>query len=352
MAIHWDPSRLLKIIIDKKFNMKPELNSTADQLTYPEQMQVSQFYDDVMNGLSAPNKYLQSKYFYDVHGDKLFQRIMDLKEYYPTAAEMDIFSNKTDLLISAIMINNREIFDIIELGAGDAIKSQHLLKSLIKNKISFTYIPIDISQNITDFLSINLPAAIQDIKVEAINADYLSGLQIAVSRSTNKKIILFLGGNIGNMEPQAAVQFCKEIRSSMVPGDKLILGIDLKKNPKRILSAYNDRTGVTKEFNLNLLTRINTELGADFNTSLFDHYASYDPVSGACKSFLVSLNKQVVTIRNEVINFEKNEVIFMEVSQKYSPDEISHMAQLSGFKLTAAIYDGHHDFTDVVWTVE
>jgi L-histidine N-alpha-methyltransferase len=332
--------------------MKIELNNTADQLTYPNEIQVSQFYDDVINGLSAPNKYLQSKYFYDVNGDKLFQRIMELKDYYPTAAEMDIFSDKTDLLISAITANNEEEFDIIELGAGDAIKSQHLLKSLIKDKISFTYIPIDISKNITDFLSISLPVAIPDIKIEAINADYLSGLEIALSRSTNKKIILFLGGNIGNMEPHAAVQFCKEIQSSMAPGDKLILGIDLKKNPKRILSAYNDSTGVTKEFNLNLLTRINTELGADFDTSSFDHYASYDPISGACKSFLVSLKKQVVIIRNEVVNFEKNEVIFMEISQKYSPNEISHLAQLSGFKLTAALYDGEHDFTDVVWTVE
>ncbi|MDQ6761445.1 MAG: L-histidine N(alpha)-methyltransferase, partial [Bacteroidota bacterium] len=153
-----------------------------------------------------------------------------------------------------------------------------------------------------------------------------------------------------NISLEDVPEFCKELRSQLSPGDMVLIGMDLKKNPKQILAAYNDRNGFTREFNLNLLRRINNELGGNFNVEAFDHYASYDPLSGACRSFLVSLADQQVKIGDEEpIYFYKDETIFMEISQKYTVAQADELAVKTGFIPVGHFFDKNKWFVDVVW---
>ncbi len=310
--------------------------------------QQSGFYKDVIKGLNASPKYLQSKYFYDKEGDKLFQQIMTLPEYYPTKAELEIFKKRTKTIVSTLSRLGNQ-FDIIELGAGDATKSKHLLKELLEKQVDFTYYPIDISENIIRNLEKKLPAQMEGLKVVGLNGDYFEMIGQAYKQSSRPKLILFLGSNIGNFTAEKAYQFLDKIRSLMAAGDLMLTGFDLKKNPHQILAAYNDKAGVTKAFNLNLLTRINNELDGSFDLTQFDHFATYNPVSGACKSYLISLKDQTVNIGNQSFDFEAYEPIFMEVSQKYAPEETDLMAAENGFKPVQYLYDSNRWFMDVVW---
>ena len=326
-------------------NTQTELNKTKANAADP-------FYQDVASGLQANPKHLSSKYFYDANGDKLFQDLMNCPEYYPTNCELEIFSEKTAEIAKTIM-GGGDAFDLIELGAGDATKSSHLLKYLLKQNADFTYLPIDISDNVISYLNITLPVTLPGLKMDGLNGEYFEMLKKAEAISDRRKVILFLGSNIGNMPVNEALEFCKELRRHSSKGDMILMGFDLKKNPKTILDAYNDREGITKRFNLNLLKRINRELNADFDVSCFDHYPMYDPETGACKSYLVSLADQQVKINgDEIISFLKDEYIYMEISQKFTVQQTAQMATESGFAPVDRFFDSKKWFVDVVWMVE
>lgn len=308
-----------------------------------------QFYDDVVTGLSSIPKRLNSKYFYDANGDKLFQDLMNCPEYYPTNCELEIFSEKTAEIAKA-MVANGDPFDLIELGAGDAMKSSYLLRYLMEQKADFTYMPIDISENVISYLNITLPVTLPGLKLNGLNGEYFNMLKQAASVSDRRKVILFLGSNIGNMPVNEALFFCKELRDHLNEGDMVLMGFDLKKNPATILAAYNDKGGITKRFNLNLLERINRELNADFLVDNFEHYPMYDPETGACKSYLISTKDQEVTVNGKVkIQFLKDEYIYMEISQKFSVAQTEQMANKSGFKPVDQFFDSKNWFLDAVW---
>ncbi|HXS56008.1 MAG TPA: L-histidine N(alpha)-methyltransferase [Hanamia sp.] len=310
---------------------------------------MKQFLSDVLKGLRSTPKYLDSKYFYDKKGDELFQEIMASDEYYLTNSEMEIFSGQT-VAIADSVLQNGEKLEVIEFGAGDATKSTFLLKELAKRKAMDTYFPIDISDNIIRLLTETIPVSIPGISIHGLNGEYFEMLSRAATLTKNKKLVLFLGANIGNFRHDATPAFCKKLRSLLSKDDVVIIGFDLKKNPKKILAAYNDASGYTREFNLNLLRRINRELNANFDLKSFEHYATYDPDSGACKSYLVSLKKQQVCMgENCEINFEKDETIFMEISQKYSAVQIDALARESGFTPTVNFFDSNRYFVDVIW---
>lgn len=310
--------------------------------------QVNVFMSDVMAGLNASPKYLQSKYFYDARGDALFQQIMHCRDYYLTRCEMEILSAQSGEM--ADLLSGDQPFDLIELGAGDVSKSFHLLKALIQRKSLHCYYPIDISANIIAHLEETLPAKLPGLNMEGLNGDYLDMLQMTRQRSGRKRVIMFMGSSIGNFTPPEALQFCCRLRQQMNPGDVLIIGFDLKKHPAIILKAYNDSQGITKAFNLNLLHRINRELGADFNTDNFGHYPVYDPLTGSCKSYLISLAEQTVRIGEAgTVRFRKDEAIYMEISQKYTLEEIHQMMESSGFKPLRHFHDTKKWFTDTVW---
>lgn len=309
------------------------------------------FRSDVLNGLQSTPKKLSSKYFYDKTGDHLFQKIMAMPAYYLTRCELDIFKNKTDELIE-LLIPGTESFDLIELGAGDAMKSTYLLEGLMSKGVDFTYMPIDISGNILSILHDKLSNRLPDMKITCLEGDYFEMLQKAAALSNRRKVVLFLGSNIGNMPLEEAEDFCVHLNKSLSSKDRILVGFDLKKNPHTILNAYNDEEGITAAFNLNLLSRINNELGGNFDLKQFQHYQTYDPISGACRSFLVSLISQQVTIGDTTISFEENELIDMEISQKFSPEKIRELGEKSGFSITGEIRDSKKWFVDVIWQVQ
>ncbi|MBB6370581.1 L-histidine N(alpha)-methyltransferase [Chryseobacterium shigense] len=327
------------------------MNLQVNPHTKVEDHHVDSFLTDVLKGLKSSPKRLSSKYFYDKTGDRLFQEIMVMPEYYLTKCELDIFKNKTADLIRLINPEN-EPFDLIELGAGDAMKSTFLLKHLVETGVQFTYMPIDISGNILSILKEKLGRELPALEISALEGDYFQMLQKAASLSHRRKVILFLGSNIGNMNIEEAESFCHALNRNLSSGDRVLIGFDLKKNPHTILNAYNDKNGITAAFNLNLLTRINRELGADFDLKQFQHYQTYDPVSGACKSYLVSLKEQTVKIGNESILFEESELIDMEISQKFSAEKIEELREKSDFKRVGEIKDSKNWFVDVIWQVE
>jgi L-histidine N-alpha-methyltransferase len=315
---------------------------------------VRQFSADIVHGLTTNPKRLDSKYFYDAAGDVLFQEIMNCPEYYLTNCELEIFSQQTEALANEIIADNDEAFDLIELGAGDAMKSMFLLKYLFNKGIDFTYLPIDISSHVIDLLDEELSRNIPGLEFEGLNGEYFDMLKRAALMSGRRKVVLFLGSNIGNMPLDKAEKFCAELRDNLSVGDMALIGFDLKKNPKTILDAYNDHAGITKQFNLNLLHRINRELDADFVVNQFDHYPTYDPETGSCKSYLISLADQQVHIRSadKVIHFHQNEYIYMEISQKFTVQQTKDIALNTGFMPVNYLFDSNNWFTDAVWVAK
>lgn len=309
---------------------------------------MDQFLQDVLASLQSTPKYLQSKYFYDAKGDELFQQIMNCKEYYLTRCEMEIFTTQTAQLAD-LVIDQHSNFDVVELGAGDAVKSIHLLKELVKKNALSTYFPVDISSHIIDLLHDTIPKEVPGLHIHGLNGEYLPMLAEAKKVSDKIKLVLFLGSNIGNFTNDYVYTFCKDLRRQVSAGDMVLIGMDLKKNPRQIRNAYDDSAGYTREFNLNLLRRINRELQGNFIIENFQHYASYDPVTGACRSFLVSLQEQHVSISNNPFTFAKDEIIYMEVSQKYDVKETDEIARSCGFEPIAHFFDSNKWFTDVVW---
>ena len=307
-----------------------------------------QFAEDVLAGLCRIPKNLHAKYFYDKEGDALFQQIMACPEYYLTRCELEIFQSQTGQLADIISASQRA-FNLIELGAGDATKSQYLLDELVQRPVPFTYMPIDISGNILSVLGERLRSELPGLDILPLEGEYLDMLQFATERSPRRNVVMFLGSNIGNMHAEEALGFCKELRSLLHPGDLALIGFDLKKHPKIILHAYDDPGGITAKFNLNLLKRINRELEADFNLQQFEHYQMYDPDNGACKSYLVSLQDQTVRIGPHRVAFARDETIFMEISQKYTPKEIEQMASEAGFAPMRQLSDSKGWFADVFW---
>ncbi len=306
------------------------------------------FAEDVQDGLSSSPKYLSSKYFYDKKGDRLFQQIMDMEEYYLTDCEFEILDKDKENLLE-ICRCHRENFNLIELGAGDGAKTKLLLKHFIDRQADFTYIPVDISKNIIDYLVGKLMEEIPQLKVLGIAREYFEFLD-ELRYEAAKKVILFLGSNIGNFPEAEAIGFLKRIADDMHSEDLLMVGFDLKKDPVTILNAYNDSKGITAEFNLNLLSRINRELRGDFDLDQFYHYPMYDPMTGQAKSCLVSKTEQIVKIDAIDSSFEFNagEPIYMEVSQKYDIDGIRRLADKTGLHVEKFFFDSRNYFTDAI----
>jgi len=307
------------------------------------------FYTDVIQGLTQEQKQLSSKYFYDKRGDQLFEAIMESQDYYLTRCEMEIFTDQSKAIVDSL-VNQNSAIELIELGPGNCAKSIHLLHALNAENITFQYVPIDISKNIIGELQSSLPEEIPNLKFKGLVGDYFDTLAQHNLLAGRQKVLMCLGGNIGNMSTTEGKAFCKKLRSYLEPGDRCIIGFDLLKHPAIVKRAYADREGITEMFNLNLLERINRELGADFDTQLFEHYCSYDPLAGAAKSYLVCLSDMEVNIADTTIQFTKDECIWTEISQKYSKKQIQQMANENGFEHTAEFLDSKSWFMDAIWT--
>ena len=309
-----------------------------------------QFALDVQKGLTSTPKALSSKYFYDKKGDALFQQIMKLEEYYPTRCEYEIFDTyKNDWL--HLFQSTGKPFQLIEFGAGDGFKTKVLLDAFTETESNFQYVPIDISKNVLNILEKDLQQRYPNLDIQSINDDYFKALDRLENNTTHRKVILFLGSNIGNFSQDEAISFLTQIQKRLSKDDLILIGIDLKKNPETILSAYNDKKGVTKEFNLNLLARINHELTANFDLDKFIHAPIYNPLNGEAQSYLVSIEEQNVFIEciGETIHFEAWEAIHTEISKKYSINGISNLLEKAGMKLVKHYFDEKRYFLDTVW---
>lgn len=308
-----------------------------------------QFAQDVLKGLTATPKHLSSKYFYDEKGDALFQQIMELEEYYLTRTEYSILDNNKQELLDAINGSSTP-FELIEFGAGDGLKTKILLRHFLNEGADFKYLPIDISQNALDKLSDDLAGELPGLTVNGLQGEYFEALKSLSEVDKTKKLVLFLGSNIGNFTNEQAASFLNQLATSLNTGDMLLIGIDLKKDPDTILDAYNDKQGVTRDFNLNLLHRINNELGGEFELDNFMHYPIYEPQTGEAKSFLLSKKEQNVNIHalNLSVHFEAWEAVHMEISKKYSSSEVQGLMRSAGFEVKTSFYDEKSYFVNVL----
>ena len=312
---------------------------------------IETFKKEVKQGLDNTPKTLPSKYFYNKIGDALFVEIMNLPEYYLTRSELDIFQNKTQDLISALQLKSDSYFELIELGAGDGLKTKKLLSALDNQQFKFDYLPIDISANALNLLKEDLSEVLPNVSVKTQAGDYFEVLA-SLKESNKPKVILFLGSNIGNMTDERAAKFIYNLGANLKPGDKLLLGVDLIKSEDIVLPAYNDNKGITAKFNLNLLHRINNELGGDFNLENFKHQPEYNEEEGIAKSFIVSTTQQTVHIKSigASYHFEAGEKIHTEISRKYNDALIEQIIAETDFKLDTKIMDSKAYFADYILT--
>ncbi|HYJ90247.1 MAG TPA: L-histidine N(alpha)-methyltransferase [Pyrinomonadaceae bacterium] len=312
--------------------------------------ELSQFAADVLDGLSAQPKQLSSKYFYDDEGSRLFQEIMKLPEYYLTGCEMEIFERQAADIFNAF-VDGSNAFDLIELGAGDGTKTAVLVSHFLKQNAEISYSPIDISTEALDALSARFTVEFPSLRMEPKQGDYFYILKSLKNGGGRRKVLMFLGSNIGNFTREQSVAFFCDLKKVMNLNDLLFIGFDLQKDPHVIVQAYDDAQGVTAKFNLNLLKRINRELGSDFDLEKWTHYAVYRPIACAARSFLISREKQKVYINalNRCFEFDQWEAVFVEISQKYNLQMIKELAADSGFVIKQNFFDGRNYYCDSLW---
>lgn len=310
----------------------------------------AEFALEVLTGLSERPKRLNSRWFYDDEGSRLFQRIMALDEYYPTDLERGIFEARGDELAGRFA---GRTLDVVDLGAGDGTKTFLLLDALRRAGAEIRYVPIDISEGAMASCHAACQEALPGLPFQGVVGDYVSGLRWLAQQDDRERLVLFLGSNIGNFDKPRARAFLRRIWSGLSKGDHLLVGFDLKKDIEVLLNAYNDSVGVTSAFNLNLLTRINRELGGTFELDRWRHYGTYNVFTGAMESYLVSLDAQEVHIEalRTTFHFEPWEPIHTEYSYKYLERDIESLAEVCGFDIEARYRDDRGWFCDALWKV-
>ncbi|MGE5522353.1 MAG: L-histidine N(alpha)-methyltransferase [Rhodospirillaceae bacterium] len=289
--------------------------------------------DDVLHGLSQPRKALPPKYFYDTEGSALFERICTLPEYYPTRTEMEIM--RLSARAMADRIGPRAV--LIEYGSGSGLKTRVLLEALRP----VAYVPIDISTEQLQSAAAQVARQFAEVKVVAVCADYSEELHIESLDDIGaaRRAVYFSGSTIGNFTPEEAHVFLQRARTLVQPGGAMLVGVDLKKDHAVLHAAYNDAQGVTAQFNLNLLERLNRELGADFDVSAWSHRAFYNADLGRIEMHLESERDQRVTIAGKTFDFRRGETIHTENSYKYTIDGFQALASGAGFSPQACWSD-------------
>ncbi|GAB3549439.1 L-histidine N(alpha)-methyltransferase [Spirosoma fluminis] len=299
--------------------------------------------------LNTPKR-LSSRFFYDAEGSRIFQEIMRSPEYYLTRSEYEILDTyRADLL--DVFAAGDLTFDLVELGAGDGLKTKLLLGYFQERNVRFTYAPVDISADALDGLVADIRQNWPSLPLNPQHDDYFTALEQLSVESDNRRVVLFLGSNVGNFAPDEAIDFYRQLCNRLRPGDLVLTGFDLQKHPAIIHAAYNDQQGLTKAFNLNLLRRINEELDADFDLSAFSHYEVYNPETGEARSYLVSEQAQTVQIRalSMIVPFDAGEIIHTEISRKFTHAQIEELAQQTGFSVASWFTDTKGYFADVVF---
>ena len=287
------------------------------------------FAEEVRRGLTSSAKNLPCRFFYDRLGSQLFEQICELSEYYPTRAERSILEKRSDEIAERF----QRPPSLVELGSGSATKTRLLIESLLSHHKPLTFVPIDISRTMLEASAKALLADYPDLHIEAVAGEYEAGLRWLRQGIPSPRLILWLGSSMGNLDRESASRFLADVARSLEPQDRLLLGIDLRKSSRILERAYDDSSGVTGRFNLNLLTRINRELGADFSVGYFSHRAIYIEDAGRVEMHLVSERACRVRIPGcggLAVEFGAGESIHTENSYKYSASEIDTLASRAG----------------------
>lgn len=300
--------------------------------------ETSRFLEEVTEGLSRPVKALPPKYFYDERGAGLFDAICELPEYYLTRAELAIMRDHAGEMARQLGPGCA----VIEYGSGSGRKTRLLLKALSPA----AYVPIDISREQLQATAKEIAAEFPGLPVTAVCADYSRspGLPPLAGAPPRRRVVYFPGSTIGNLTPAEAAGFLANACRLAGPGGGMLVGVDLKKDAARLNAAYNDARGVTADFNLNLLARINRELGANFDLAAFRHHAFYNEAAGRIEMHLVSLAEQRVRIGRAEFAFRDGETIHTESSYKYSVEEFRALARRAGFEARECWTDGERQF--------
>ena len=294
---------------------------------------------EVLAGLRRRRKRLPCKYFYDAAGSALFDRICTLDEYYLTRTELAIMRDHAGEM--AATLGERCL--LVEYGRGSSVKTRVLLDHLARPA---GYVPIDISGEHLRHAAYTLSVAYPGLEVLPVCADYTARFDLPTpATEPARRVVYFPGSTIGNFEPPDAVDFLRGMARVCGRGGGLLIGVDLKKDPALLHAAYNDARGVTAAFNLNLLARLNCELGADFDASAFDHYAFYNPRRGRVEMHLVSRGSQRVRLAGHAVEFAAGESVFTESSYKYAPAEFARMAAAAGFAARRVWTDANSRFS-------
>ena len=288
------------------------------------------FSEEISDGLNSVSKSIPPKFFYDKKGSDLFEKICLLPEYYPTRTEISILKSLQNELSDFV----NDDFRLVELGSGASVKTHLLLDVFSKIQSKMEYFPIDISEILTES-SERLLRDYDNLHITGIVDTYEGGLEFLKTYDDKKNLIVFLGSSFGNFSPSDGFEFLKKINSTMKSGDLFLVGLDLIKDVSVLETAYNDAQGVTAKFNLNVISRINDELDADFDLKNFKHHAIYNKDDNRIEMYLKSMINQSVIISksNLLLNFKKNELIHTEYSHKYSLSQISKLLSDAGFKI-------------------
>jgi dimethylhistidine N-methyltransferase len=291
------------------------------------------FATDVVAGLTAKPKSLPPKYFYDTAGSALFERITQLPEYYPTRCEIGILQDNAPAIASMFPPGCA----LIEFGSGSSRKARILLGAAATVE---AYVPVDISGDFLQQDLAQLRRELPRIAVHPLIEDFTRPFEIPAGIAALPRVGFFPGSTIGNFEPHEACKFLRHIGTVLGAGSLLVVGIDLVKDPEILYRAYNDAEGVTARFNLNLLTRINRELGADFDLASFEHHAFFNGDKSRIEMHLASTKRQKVRVNGAAINFRSGETIHTENSYKYTVDTFQALAHGSGWSPLKVFTDG------------
>ena len=285
--------------------------------------------DDVRRGLSASQKFLLPKFLYDEEGSLLFEQITELPEYYPTRTELSILTNIADELMYRVSPQ-----EIVELGSGSSTKTRMLLDVGYNAKTLTKYLPFDVSQTIVESACVDLQQRYPDLALHGVIGDFERHLGL-VPPPIGKRLVLFIGSTIGNLEPKERLELLGEIRKMLSPGDCLLLGMDQVKDISVLEAAYNDAAGVTAAFDLNILNAINNALHADFNVAEFRHLAHYNRDLDRIEMHVYANSAQTVRIADldMTVEIAKDESIWTESSHKFTQETATSMLKESGMTL-------------------
>ncbi|MCH8569111.1 MAG: L-histidine N(alpha)-methyltransferase [Balneolales bacterium] len=312
---------------------------------------MEEFLVHVKRGLSQNPKKLSSRYFYDTQGDALYQQIMQLKEYYLPACEMQIIKSRSSEIARRIAAIHPHL-QVIELGAGDGSKTRYMMYHFHPFFDQLEYIAMDISANVLEINRKEILEQTPELNYQNVAGNYFETYP-KLKRGDAGRLVLFLGANIGNYLKQDAIDFFDFIKSGLQINDYLLVAFDLVKHPRKILKAYDDSKGATKAFNLNLLERINRELGGNFKLDDFDHFPFYNPQNGITTSNIISLKEQEVKLSDgSVFHFDAYEAIHTEVSKKFFRQDIEDIASKSNYLMDETYYDEKKEYAFVLFKHE